>query len=212
MANKLLPHSFFDRPVLEVCKDLLGKFLVISDPLNPPARGTSIVSPIRGWIKGGQKAFLITEIEAYDWEKDEACHARFGKTERNAPMFGKPGCWYVYLCYGMYRMLNIVTGPGGHPSAILIRWTDNVKRETKNEDRHWSAVNRLPFTVKLNWPGKLTKHLWITKTFNGKPATKKTWLWIEDRWVMVTYITQKPRVGIDYAGKRAKKKWRFILC
>jgi DNA-3-methyladenine glycosylase len=140
--------------------------------------------------------------------EDEACHARFGKTERNAPMFGKPWQWYVYLCYGMYRMLNIVTGPGTHPSAILIRgaeWiTDNGKRTPR-------TVNRLPLSVKLNWPGKLTKHLWITKIYNGKPANKKTGLWIEDRWVMITKVTQKPRVGIDYAGKWAKKKRRFVI-
>lgn len=64
---------------------------------------------------------MITEVEAYDGEEDQACHARFGKTRRNAPMFGPPGCWYIYLCYGMYWMLNIVTGPGNYPSAALIR-------------------------------------------------------------------------------------------
>ena len=83
---------------MSVCKDILGKFLVIGD-----------------------KKYIITEVEAYDGQDDEACHARHGKTQRNAPMFAAPGCWYVYMIYGMYYMLNIVTGPGKHPSAILIR-------------------------------------------------------------------------------------------
>jgi DNA-3-methyladenine glycosylase len=83
---------------VSVCNDLLGKFLVIGD-----------------------KKYIITEVEAYDGQDDEACHARHGKTERNAPMFGHPGYRYVYIVYGMYYMLNIVTGPGKHPSAILLR-------------------------------------------------------------------------------------------
>jgi len=65
--------------------------------------------------------YIITEVEAYNGEEDEACHARHGLTKRNAPMYSTPGCRYVYLVYGMYYMLNIVTGPGNHPSAILIR-------------------------------------------------------------------------------------------
>jgi len=96
--SKVLLQKFFDRDPVSVCKDLLGKFLVIND-----------------------KKYIITEVEAYDGQDDEACHARYGKTERNAPMFAAPGCWYVYMIYGMHYMLNIVTGPGKHPSAVLIR-------------------------------------------------------------------------------------------
>lgn len=163
----ILTSSFFDRTVLEVCPELLGKFLVT-----------------KNWSR------MITEIEAYDWIHDLASHARHGKTSRNAPMFGEPWHRYVYLIYGMYQMLNIVTWPWNHPSAILIRGVE------------W-----------YDWPGKLTKNLCIDKTFNGKIATQKTWLWIEDRGVIVdqNQIKTTTRVWIDYAWERAKKEWRFIF-
>ncbi len=163
----LLTPSFFDRPVLDVCPDLLGKFLVTK-----------------------QGAWMITEVEAYDWVDDLASHARHGKTDRNAPMFWEPWRRYVYLVYGMYWMLNIVTGPGEHPSAILLRWVES-----------------------LAGPGKLTKHLEISKKYNGQLADKKTWLWIEDRGVIVkkNQIACLPRIGIDYAGEWAKKEWRFLI-
>lgn len=76
MKTNILGKSFFDRDPVSVCKDLLGKFLVIGD-----------------------KKYIITEVEAYDGQDDEACHARHGKTERNAPMFGHPGYRYVYMVY-----------------------------------------------------------------------------------------------------------------
>jgi DNA-3-methyladenine glycosylase len=148
---------------------LLGKYLVIK-------RGTK------------EAVYMITEIEAYDWQEDQACHARFGQTARNAPMFGLPGCWYVYLVYGMYRMLNIVTGPGNHPSAILIRWVEGIKG-----------------------PGKVTKTLKIDKKYNDKPASKKTWLRIEDRWIMAKSYTTTKRIWIAYAGEWAHKNRRFLM-
>lgn len=163
----ILTKSFFDRPVLDVCPDLLGKFLVTEY-----------------W------SWMITEVEAYDGMDDLASHARHGKTPRNAPMFEKPGYWYIYMIYGMYWMLNIVTGPGNHPSAILIRGVE------------W-----------YNGPGKLTKNLKIDKSYNAKIASKKTGLWIEDRWIIITkdQVKTEPRTGIDYAWERAHKPWKFIL-
>ena len=210
MPSKLLPHSFFDRPVLEVCKDLLGKFLVISTT-QPPSNGGNIPSPRRGGLGRG-RAFMITEIEAYDGQEDEACHARFGKTERNAPMFGKAWCRYVYLCYGMYRMLNIVTGPGKHPSAVLIRAVESPKSKVhKVSSNDLKTLRPSTWWLILNGPGKITKHLHIDKRFNRQIASKKTWLRIEDRWVMIKKYAQLPRVWIEYAGKWAKKKWRFLI-
>lgn len=97
-----LPKIFFDRPVLEVAEDLLGKVLV------------------RGDVEGGIQG-IITDIEAYDGPDDLACHGRFGCTPRTIPMFGPAGHWYVYLVYGMHWMLNIVTGPVGYPAAVLMR-------------------------------------------------------------------------------------------
>lgn len=102
-VSAVLPFAFFDRPVLAVAKDLLGKVLVRK------RKG-------EGGVRG-----VITEVEAYDGPQDRASHAHRGKTARNAVMFGSAGHWYVYLVYGMHWMLNIVTGPEGYPAAVLIR-------------------------------------------------------------------------------------------
>lgn len=133
----------------------------------------------------------ITEVEAYDGPKDKASHAHRGKTTRNTPMFGEAGKWYVYFTYGMHWMLNIVTGAVGYPAAILIRGTD-----------------------KVSGPARLTKFLRIDKNFNGKPATKKTGLWFEnrDKKISPKNIKKVPRVGVDYAGPVwSKKPYRFLL-
>jgi DNA-3-methyladenine glycosylase len=102
MMQRILPLSFFDRPVLEVAEDLLGKTLVRK-------RGA------------GKIAAIITEVEAYDGMNDRACHAHRGRTPRNEVMFGPAGHFYVYFIYGMHWMLNIVTGEEGYPAAVLIR-------------------------------------------------------------------------------------------
>ena len=152
---------------------------------------------------------MISEIEAYDGECDGACHARFGKTARNSVMFGKPWHWYVYLCYGMYRMLNIVTWPGKHPSAILIRkLVESPSSQTfvKSTLQTWWLYRPI-----LNGPGKLTKNLGVTKKFNWKKADKKNWLWIEDRWIIIKKYKTDKRIGVGYAGEWAEKKWRYFI-
>ncbi|MFA5995496.1 MAG: DNA-3-methyladenine glycosylase [Patescibacteria group bacterium] len=163
--------SFFNQPVLKIAPNLLGKYLVRKI-------GNKII------------AGLITEVEAYDGPHDLACHAAKGRTARTEVMFSTGGVWYVYLVYGMYYMLNIVTGPKDYPAAILIRATDQV-----------------------SGPGKLTKYFHITKTFNNKIANKKTGLWIEDRGdkISTKHIVRTPRIGVNYAGIWAKKPYRFIL-
>lgn len=166
----ILHHDFYNRSTLQVAKELLGKFLVIE--------------------KGGQKiALMIREVEAYDGPSDRASHAYRGKTERTRVMFGPAGHWYVYLVYGMYFMLNIVTGPKEYPAAILIR----------------SAGG-------FCGPGKLTKALGITKAFNEKRALPETGLWIEDRGpVSNLKIKKMSRIGVAYAGPVwAKKPYRFL--
>ncbi len=168
----LLSQSFFRRPVLEVAPELLGKLLV---------RSLSYGEVVR---------LRINEVEAYDGEKDLACHASRGKTERTAVMYEPGGVWYVYLVYGMYSMLNIVTGISGYPSAVLIRGTEEV-----------------------SGPGRLTKRLLIDRNFNTKQALKNTGLWIEDDGYVISSrsITRTPRIGVDYAGAWAKKPYRFIV-
>lgn len=132
----------------------------------------------------------ITEVEAYDGPHDRASHASRGRTPRNSPMFEGGGIWYVYFVYGNHWMLNIVTGKKDYPAAILIRGAGNIIG-----------------------PGRLTKFLKIGRGFNGKPANKKTSLWIESRLSNQRLkIKRTPRIGVDYAGAIwSKKLYRFVL-
>ena len=106
-------------------------------------------------------------------------------------MFGPPGYYYVYLIYGMYWMLNIVTGPKNYPAAVLIRGAGQ-----------------------FNGPGKLTKNLLIDKNFNSKLTDTKTCLWFEDRneKILKNNIIKTPRIGVNYAGPIwSTKRYRFVL-
>ena len=139
----------------------------------------------------GEVAKKITEVEAYNGVVDKACHASKGITERTEVMFGPPGYWYISLIYGIYDMLNIVTGPGKHPSAVLIRGVEE-----------------------MDGPGILTRDLEIRREdFKNKKITPKNGLWIEDRGVEVerSNIYTGKRVGVDYAEEWAHKRWRFKI-
>lgn len=136
------------------------------------------------------KALPITEAEAYDGPEDLACHASKGKTKRTEVMFGSAGAWYVYLIYGMYEMLNLVTGPKDYPAAILIRGV-----------------------VGISGPGRLTKRLGITRDVNGLQAGPGVGLHLEDRGLSFddSQIEITPRIGVDYAKEWALKPYRFVL-
>lgn len=140
-------------------------------------------------IGGEQFAARITEVEAYDGFDDQASHASRGKTPRNAPMFGPAGFWYIYIVYGMHWMLNVVTREAGYPAAILIRGVQD-------------AVG----------PGRLTRQFKIDKKLNNQPALLESGLWFEERDSHQSKIVIKtsPRIGVDYAGRWAKKPWRFF--
>lgn len=169
---KVPPPSFFNRPVLEVAEDLIGCFLVRQ-------------------IGDAVERHMIIETEAYDGEKDLACHASKGRTKRTEVMYGEPGHAYVYFVYGIHWLLNIVTGPKDYPAAVLIRGLRDMKG-----------------------PAILTKRLGITGALNGAKLGKESGLWIEARREEIPgrKITKLPRVGIDYAGPVwSKKKWRFLL-
>ena len=135
-------------------------------------------------------ALMITETEAYDGFDDKASHASRGQTARNTPMFGEAGTIYVYFTYGMHWMLNIVCGKEKYPAAVLIRGVESI-----------------------NGPARLTKALKIDKRLNNKELSKKNRLWIEGRGVTIdsSDIKRTPRIGVAYAGKWAKKPWRFVL-
>jgi DNA-3-methyladenine glycosylase len=165
-----LGADFFNRNVLQVAPELLGKQLV------------------RVFPDGTIKKYTITETEAYWGIDDLACHASKGRTPRTEVMFQQGGLVYVYLIYGMYWMLNFVTGLQNEPEAVLIRGIND-----------------------LNGPGKLTKALAIDKTFYAEDLATSGRIWIEDNATHVKYKTAQ-RVGIDYAGDYWKNiEWRFIL-
>ncbi len=169
--KRILTQDFFNRPTLIVAEELIGKFLVRK-------------------IENREVAHMITEVEAYDGFKDKASHAHRGKTPRNAIMFDEAGNWYVYLCYGMYHMLNIVTGPKDFPAAVLIRGVEEI-----------------------SGPGRLTRALQISKKENTLPVKRQSGLWIEDRGITIPKkdILRTPRIGINYAEEWIEKPYRFII-
>ncbi len=147
---------------------------------------------VRRHADGRIEARVITETEAYDGERDLACHARFGRTTRTDVMYAAGGVWYVYLCYGVHEMLNLVVGPADWPAAVLIRGLEGV-----------------------SGPGRLTRALGIGRHLNGSAACEPvSALWLEDRGVRVAprTIVTGPRVGVEFAGPVwAAKPWRFSL-
>lgn len=159
---------------------------------------------------GKTRAYIITEIEAYNGPYDKASHAYRGKTARNSPMFGEAGCWYVYFVYGAHWMLNIVTGPKDYPAAILIRGVVPLNNSIK---KYLCTAKIIPRKNYIVGPGKLTRALKIDKKFNGKRASKKTGLWIEDWGVKIPprAIIKTPRIGVSYAKEWAQKQYRFVL-
>ena len=130
----------------------------------------------------------IVETEAYFGEEDTACHAHHGRTPRTDIMYAPGGFAYVYLCYGMHHMLNVVTGPADHPEAVLIRGVEG-------------AVG----------PGRVTKSLHITRELNRENLVESNRLWIETEDAPPPRFKSSPRVGIGYASKHDQaRKWRFI--
>jgi DNA-3-methyladenine glycosylase len=166
-----LERSFFIRDVLEVAPDLLGTQIVIAEE-------TRI------------SRYVINEVEAYRGEEDLACHASKGRTARNEIMYREGGHLYVYLIYGMYWMLNIVTAKENIPQAVLIR-----------------------SVIDCNGPGRLGKKLGIDKSFYGEDLTTSSRIWLEEAPDSVKgQITTGVRINIDYAGPIWKNKpWRYLL-
>jgi DNA-3-methyladenine glycosylase len=168
---KKLASTFFQDKTLKVAPRLLGKYLVRRD-------GEKVIRE------------MITEVEAYVGSHDLACHASRGRTARTEVMHQSAGTIYVYLIYGMYWMLNIVTEEKDFPAAILIRSTENLKG-----------------------PGRLTRGLNIDKKLNGQMLGKESGLWIEDNAdVPSKNVLRTARIGVDYAGDIwSQKLYRFVL-
>lgn len=194
-----LSHSFFYRPTVTVARELLGCFIV---------------------REIGKKRIVgrIVETEAYVGPDDKANHASRGRTKRTEVMFGPAGHLYVYLIYGMWWCMNVVTERDGYPAAVLIRGIEVVDQRVLG-------------------PGRVCRALHVTGKMNGWDVTKGTTVWFEDCHceeetpslrsgqarqsrdrhgpsglaMTVTKIKIAPRIGVAYAGSWAKKPWRFVL-
>ena len=185
-----LDRSFFDRPVLQVTRELLGKRLVRID-------------------SGERLAGIIVEAEAYRGEEDLACHARVGYTPRTRVLYGPPGHAYVYFTYGNYWMLNFVAEREGFPAAILIRGivpTEGLAR----------IAARRPKVTNAHWtdgPGKICIALAIDKSLNEADlCTSGAKLFIEQGEIIPDdCVTTGPRVGLNNTPEPWKSiPWRFV--
>ena len=162
--------EFRGNDTLALARSLLGKALVRT-------------------TKRGREALIINEVEAYDGERDLACHASKGRTKRTEVLYQAGGIWYVYLCYGIHEMLNLVVGPPDYPAAILIRGAGEIVG-----------------------PGRLTKRLSIDRRLNGLAVEPLSGLHLEDVGIEIPrrQIKTSRRIGVDYAGPIwALKPWRF---
>ena len=187
----LLDIDFYRRKnVVTIANDLLGKCLY---------------TRIGGKLTGG----MIVETEAYSW-KERGCHAYGAKrTPRTEVMFGSGGYAYVYLCYGMHHLFNIVTNVPGTAEAVLIRALEPVEGMGAMQQRR--GINRVETYALTSGPGKLTKALGIDRTFNGKYLLDDE-IWLETGITLARkHIEKSERIGIDYAGEDAKLPWRFTV-
>lgn len=187
-----LPRSFYLRDdVLEVSRDLLGKVLCTR-------------------VNGAVTRAVITETEAYAGVGDRASHAYGGRrTRRTEPMFGDGGTAYVYLCYGLHHLFNVVTATAGTPHAVLVRAAEPLEGlPLMLRRRRKKAADR----TLLAGPGSLSQALGIKTRLTGTSLIGDR-IWIEDRGIGggERTITVGPRVGIDYAGEDVHLPYRFIL-
>jgi DNA-3-methyladenine glycosylase len=185
-----LPESFYQRTnVVKIARELLGK---------------TLFTKVNGVVTGG----VIVETEAYSW-KERGCHA-YGarKTSRNAIMFEKGGHAYVYLCYGMHHLFNIVTNTTNTADAVLIRALEPHTGLEEMMHRRGPLKNEFHLT---SGPGKLSEAMGIDRSLNGKFLLDSE-VWVDDHETISSRSIQaSPRIGIDYAGEDAKLPWRFTI-
>lgn len=168
-----------------------------------PAAARSLLGQL---VVGGAVALRITEVEAYGGPEDSASHARHGRTARNTPMWGPPGRAYLYLCYGMHWMLNVVTGPDGEASAVLIRGAEVVAGLDTVLARR-SATRAAPLLCA--GPGKVAQALGLNRTFDGHDLLSPGGLELR-RGTPPACILAGPRLGIGFATPEDQARpWRF---
>lgn len=170
--NMKLDKRFFGRSAQEVAPGLIGCRLCVRQP------------------DGTVRKLVISETEIYFGESDTACHAHKGRTKRTEPLYREGGTIYVYLCYGIHWLINIVTGSDGDPQCVLIRACESC-----------------------SGPAKLTKYLGIDKRFNMADITADESIWIESDADAGRFgIMTCERIGIGYASQKDQRRpWRFVL-
>jgi len=171
-----LPRAFYDRDTITVARDLLGKYLV------HVARGVERIG-------------RIVEVEAYLGPHDLAAHSARGLTERTKVMFGPPGHSYVYMIYGIYFCMNVVTEREGHASAVLLRAVEpvaNIEERTQG-------------------PGLLCRAMRIDKRLNGHDLAGNNFYIAAPAKTEPVVVVKRPRVGVDYAGHWARRHLRFYI-
>ncbi|MEO7922810.1 MAG: DNA-3-methyladenine glycosylase [Chitinophagaceae bacterium] len=189
---KKLPVEFYQRPnVLQIAKELLGKLLVTN---------------FNGKITAGR----MVEVEAYNGIPDRASHAAGGRrTARNEVMYAAGGIAYVYLCYGIHHLFNIVTHTRDTPHAILVRGVEPVKGIDIMLDR--TGKKTLDDTL-TRGPGNLSKAFGLKTSYSGYSLRGKE-IYIADDGFVVNRKTMgaSPRIGVDYAGEDALLPYRFYI-
>lgn len=171
-----LPRTFYDRDTVEVAHALLGKCLV--------------------HVEGGVRRIgRIVEVEAYLGPHDLAAHSAKGLTQRTKPMFGPPGHAYVYLIYGIYHCMNVVTQPEGVASAVLLRALEPVEH----------------VDGRTQGPGLLCRAMHVDKRLNGHDLLSDDFYIADDGYPRKLSIVKRPRIGVDYAGHWAKRLLRFYI-
>ncbi len=188
----ILPSSFFHHSdVVNLARELIGKILVTE-------------------TEGIRTSGIIVETEAYRGADDRACHAHnYRRTARTETMFKSGGHAYVYLCYGIHPLFNIVTNVEGEPDAVLIRAvqpTDGIEWMRERRPRVKDA--------KLgSGPGCVTKALGIDRKQNGKLLIPSEGMWLEENTLapIEFAIEARTRIGVDYAGEDAQRLWRFVM-
>ncbi|MEV6174734.1 DNA-3-methyladenine glycosylase [Streptomyces sp. NPDC051954] len=185
-----LPREFFDRPVLEVAPDLLGRILVRTTP-------------------DGPISLRLTEVEAYDGPNDPGSHAYRGRTPRTDVMFGPPGHVYVYFTYGMWHCMNLVCGPDGKASAVLLRAGEIIEGAELARKRRFSARNDKELA---KGPARLATALDVDRALDGTDACalSETPLRIlTGASVPTDQVRNGPRTGVS--GDGGVHPWRFWI-
>jgi DNA-3-methyladenine glycosylase len=187
-----LPYAYFQSDdVNHLAVDLLGKYLLTS---------------VDGVVSGG----MIVETEAYKGIGDKASHAYGGKlTNRTQTMYEAGGLSYVYLCYGIHHLFNVVTAPKGIPHAVLVRGVEPVEGIDVMLKRRGMGVLKPNITA---GPGALAKALGIDRSLNAKDLMGEE-IWLEDRGIRFSFeeVVTAPRIGVAYAAEHALLPWRYYV-